>query len=121
MLRYNICRLRDVLAEVSSKFECICIRPNLFFYELTLDINECAASVNLPSSVCQQVCVNTIGGFYCECMAGFQINSDNATCSGVYMYDDFMIYCKSGNFRRENIFVVNGGYENYRALLTLMR
>ena len=50
-----------------------------------IDINECAVSVNLPLSVCQQECVNTIGGFRCECMAGFQLNSDNSTCSGVCM------------------------------------
>ena len=58
----------------------------VYNYFETLDVNECAESVNLPLSVCQQVCVNTIGGFHCECMAGYQINSDNSTCSGMYVH-----------------------------------
>ena len=47
------------------------------------DIDECALSVNIPLSDCEQVCVNTIGGFRCECMAGFELNLDNSTCSGM--------------------------------------
>ena len=32
---------------------------------------------------CQQVCMNTAGGFRCECNPGFQLNLDNNTCSGI--------------------------------------
>ena len=31
---------------------------------------------------CQQMCVNTAGGFRCECNPGFQLNPDSSTCSG---------------------------------------
>ena len=47
-------------------------------------------------SGCQQVCVNTIGGFQCECTAGFQLNLDNSTCSGNTVYIVFnWVYCLS--------------------------
>ena len=49
------------------------------FSLIPTDINECAMSL---LGGCQQVCVNTMGGFQCECLAGFQLNLDNSTCSG---------------------------------------
>ena len=42
-----------------------------------VDINECASMHR-----CQQVCINTDGGFRCDCDPGFQLNNDNSTCSG---------------------------------------
>ena len=32
---------------------------------------------------CHQLCVNTDGGFSCECNSGFQFNTDQRTCSGM--------------------------------------
>ena len=43
------------------------------------DINECLTDAH----DCQQLCVNTDGGFRCECNSGFQLNSDQSTCSGM--------------------------------------
>ena len=30
---------------------------------------------------CQQVCVNTVGSFYCDCYLGYRLNSDRKTCT----------------------------------------
>ena len=43
-----------------------------------MDDDECA----LGADNCEQVCVNTDGGFRCECNSGFVLNSDQTTCSG---------------------------------------
>ena len=42
------------------------------------DINECTGSNN-----CQQVCTNTEGSFTCGCEAGYVLDSEGATCSGI--------------------------------------
>ena len=47
---------------------------------LFVDIDECTSSQNTHG--CQQLCVNTEGGFRCDCNTGFQLNADNSTCSG---------------------------------------
>ncbi len=39
-----------------------------------LDIDECAGNV------CEQICVNTIGGYVCTCRPGF--NLDGEECVG---------------------------------------
>ena len=44
-----------------------------------MDDDECIAGTH----DCQQQCVNTPGGFRCECDPGFQINADESTCSGM--------------------------------------
>ena len=33
---------------------------------------------------CQQVCINTHGGFRCTCYTGFTLNGDGFNCSGKY-------------------------------------
>ena len=33
-------------------------------------------------SRCQHLCVKTNGSFYCECLTGYQLLSDNMTCKG---------------------------------------
>ena len=48
--------------------------------EMCTDINEC---LNWTRDRCQQVCMNTDGGFRCECNSGFQLNSDQSTCTGM--------------------------------------
>ena len=42
------------------------------------DINECA-----NNGTCDQICINTIGSFVCECNLGYQLNNDLMTCSGM--------------------------------------
>ena len=43
-----------------------------------MDIDECS----LGTHECQHICENTAGGFRCLCRQGYQLNSDNTTCSG---------------------------------------
>ena len=42
------------------------------------DIDECEAGLH----ECQQLCVNTVGGFRCECNSGYELDDDGSTCSG---------------------------------------
>ncbi len=42
------------------------------------DIDECAGP-----NICQQVCTNTEGSFTCGCEAGYVLDSDGASCSGI--------------------------------------
>ena len=51
--------------------------------ETCVEINECT----LNADDCQQVCVNTEGGFQCECFEGYMLNDDQKNCSGL-SYDD---------------------------------
>ncbi|EDV29249.1 uncharacterized protein TRIADDRAFT_51362 [Trichoplax adhaerens] len=44
---------------------------------LCSDFDECASSA---TNSCQQVCVNTIGGYTCDCQSGYQLNADGKTC-----------------------------------------
>jgi len=41
-----------------------------------LDVDECTEE----SLDCEQVCVNTVGSYRCECREGFSLRSDNHTC-----------------------------------------
>ena len=42
------------------------------------DVDECEAGLH----ECQQLCVNTAGGFRCECNPGFELIDNGSTCSG---------------------------------------
>ena len=43
-----------------------------------LDIDEC-----LPNNGgCSHICTNTNGSYFCSCMTGYALGSDNETCSG---------------------------------------
>ena len=44
-----------------------------------IDINECAVG----NGGCEQVCVNTVGSFTCDCFSGFQLAGDGRNCSGM--------------------------------------
>ena len=43
------------------------------------DIDECEAGLH----ECQQLCVNTAGGFRCDCNPGYELGDDGSTCSGM--------------------------------------
>ena len=43
-----------------------------------IDINECSTGDHL----CEQVCVNSIGSYDCECFTGFQLDTNLLNCSG---------------------------------------
>ena len=38
------------------------------------------------SADCQQICTNTPGNFVCSCMPGYELNSDNTTCTDSESY-----------------------------------
>ncbi len=43
-----------------------------------IDNNECT----LNTDGCQQLCVNTVGSFRCDCNSGYTLDSNGITCSG---------------------------------------
>jgi len=43
------------------------------------DIDECSAA----NGGCEYNCTNSIGGFQCSCQLGFQLDSNNSTCSDI--------------------------------------
>lgn len=45
-----------------------------------VDVNECEQMTHSCSGLAE--CVNIVGGFYCVCPPGYQLNSDNSTCTG---------------------------------------
>ena len=53
---------------------------NNYYTLLLTDIDECTDS-SLNS--CDQICINTMGSFVCECNTGYQLNDDLMTCSGM--------------------------------------
>ena len=55
---------------------------------IILDINECAEH----SSGCNQLCTNTIGSRTCSCYTGYQLSSNNRTCTGKGYWVDHNVY-----------------------------
>ncbi len=47
---------------------------------LSAEINECVEETDN----CSQLCINTIGAFTCDCLPGYALSKDGATCSGMY-------------------------------------
>ena len=43
-----------------------------------VDVNECSSG----GAGCAHLCTNTEGSYSCSCRIGFQLNSDQRTCSG---------------------------------------
>ena len=44
------------------------------------DIDEC----NNGTHNCSQICTNTNGSFTCACKNGYQLDTDEVTCNGMY-------------------------------------
>ena len=44
------------------------------------DIDECSAGTDN----CSQLCINTIGSFTCDCDDGYELDTDDVTCNGMY-------------------------------------
>ena len=42
------------------------------------DINECESD----NGDCEQLCVNTLGSYQCECRDGFKVLEDDRSCEG---------------------------------------
>lgn len=45
---------------------------------LPTDVDECANA----NGGCEGPCCNTVGGFYCRCPSGYQLQGDGKTCQG---------------------------------------
>lgn len=45
---------------------------------LPTDVDECASA----NGGCEGPCCNTVGGFYCRCPPGYQLQGDGKTCQG---------------------------------------
>ena len=55
--------------------------PHTYYFNnfiLLSDIDECT----LGLAGCSYNCTNTLGSFYCTCMDGFELLSDNRSCTG---------------------------------------
>ena len=60
-------RFHGTLSEIFQKLSCF------------LDVNECVEN----SRICQNgLCVNVIGGYRCQCAAGYRPSSDQKRCLG---------------------------------------
>ena len=50
----------------------------MYIFFIILDIDECTQGTN----GCNHNCTNTVGSYYCTCMVGYELESDNHTCTG---------------------------------------
>ncbi len=49
---------------------------------LFLDYPEC------DDDVCDQLCFETFGSYYCACFAGYYLSHDNHSCEGMFSIPD---------------------------------
>ena len=52
--------------------------PIILFHCAIIDIDECEANQHN----CTQLCNNIDGSYFCDCVAGYSLDSDNITCNG---------------------------------------
>ena len=45
---------------------------------LVVDIDECMSN----NDSCEQICVNNIGSYSCDCYEGYDVDVDGRSCSG---------------------------------------
>ena len=57
--------------------------------QLHADINECLTRTN--NSGCAQICNNTAGFYRCSCNHGYELTSDNHTCTGMWIPSTYVI------------------------------
>ena len=57
-------------------------------YILQSDINECTQGI----AGCDHHCINTPGSFYCTCLNGFELFSDNRSCAGNQKLHSYFFY-----------------------------
>ena len=50
----------------------------IWLLNFSLDVDECTRG----TSGCDHNCTNTNGSYYCTCMDGYVLESDNHTCTG---------------------------------------
>ena len=66
---------RDLLARQCDYKWNVTLIANYF-----TDIDECSDGTDS----CSQVCTNTNGSFTCGCKNGYQLDTDEVTCNGMY-------------------------------------
>ena len=64
----NICR--------GNKIIVVHVLQLLIFF--LKDINECAVN----NGDCEQLCNNSIGSYWCSCLTGYTLDTNNMNCSG---------------------------------------
>ena len=52
--------------------------PATFDIHLLVDINVC----DVDNGGCDQICIDGIGSFHCNCTEGYLINDDGFSCDG---------------------------------------
>lgn len=61
-------------------------KPLQLILVIILDIDECAED----NGKCNQICINTIGSYKCDCNEGYRMLYGNThTCEGEPFYDKF--------------------------------
>ena len=49
------------------------------------DVNECDRKLH----ECDQICINNIGSYRCQCKAGYYLHDNKKTCKGMSVYHDY--------------------------------
>ena len=60
---------------VGTRSKFVCSHPS----SPPTDIDECESA----RGGCGQLCNNTIGSFFCDCMSGYSLDEDQSNCSGL--------------------------------------
>ena len=51
------------------------------------DVNECSRE----GHGCEQICINTVGSYYCVCRNGYFLHEDRRTCLGRTVFKIFFL------------------------------
>ena len=69
----QICLIKNIYCEH------FCLAVLMRHFLVTTDIDECTECHNAG---CEQVCINTIGDFLCDCWIGYRLTEDLYNCTG---------------------------------------
>ena len=57
----------------------LCIHVSNLNTQLLADIDPCSLNID----VCAQICISTIGSYYCTCTTGYSLASDGRSYDGI--------------------------------------
>ena len=89
---------------------------------LSTDIDECAndssdvsddGSAEGSQNVCNQICTNTNGSFYCECFHGYQLSDDFMTCVGMWIQFSQPLFAWLAHFD----IIISSNFQNNYAVM----